>query len=126
MKTAKLAKVGVVAPEALSRAIEQLLIFDARMLDAQTSRELAKIIPQLLDMRRAWKAHFVEYGCVCCKRKKVPYGAGGLCDRCQTRLGRRIRGCFRNIGAGRDLAGELANITSKYDAAQMLLNGGEE
>lgn len=123
---AKLAKVAVVTPDSLAHAIEQLLIFDSRILDSDTARELVKIVPQLLIMRRAWKAHFVEYGCISCKRKRVVYGAGGFCNACQGRIGQRLRQCFRNVGAGRDVAGELASITQKYDAAQLLLNGDDE
>jgi hypothetical protein len=122
---AKLAKITVAAPDSLAQALEQLLIFDSRMLDAETARELVKIIPQLLIMRRAWKAHFVEYGCIACKRKRVEYQSGGLCARCQGRLSHRIRECFRNVGAGRDLNEEVTALTRRFAAAQMLFNGDE-
>ena len=122
---AKLAGVKVLAPESLAQAIEQLVIFDSRFADAETCRELVKIMPQLLIMRRAWRAHYAEYGCISCHKKRAPYQCGGLCVRCQGRLIQRMLNCFRNVGAGRDLNEELSSISRKYDAAQKLLNGDD-
>jgi hypothetical protein len=84
---------------------------------------LLRVVPGLAQIRRAWKAYFAMYGCVSCRRKKVGYGAGGFCFRCQARITTRMRVCFRRVNAGRDTAEELAAITRKADAAQMLFNG---
>jgi hypothetical protein len=119
----KLAKVSVVEPVSSDESIERLLIFDSKLLDEETSRALVKIVPQLLMMRKTWKAYFSQHGCISCKRKKVGYASGGLCSVCYGRLGHRIRACFRNIGKDRDIEGEFVSIIARYDAAQALLNG---
>jgi hypothetical protein len=50
------------------QAIESLLIFDVRCLDAGTKRELLRLLPQLIHIRRAWKAEFTECGCLACSK----------------------------------------------------------
>ena len=122
----KLAAVKVAPPESIERRIEDLFIFDARMLDRDTRQELVRLVPGLTRIRRAWKTYFAVFGCVSCHRKKVPYGAGGLCDRCQQRALYRMRTYFRQIDAGRDTAGEIAALTRKLDTAQMLFNCGDD
>ena len=57
-----------VLPESPVEALEALLIFDARMLDRETQQELLRILPQLVHIRRAWKAHFLEHGCLSCPK----------------------------------------------------------
>lgn len=62
-----LATIPEIVPASPGDALAQLLIFDARMLDRQTQHELLRIIPELVHVRRAWKAHFLEYGCLQCR-----------------------------------------------------------
>ena len=57
-----------ILPESPVEALEALLIFDARMLDRNTQQELLRILPQLVHIRRAWKAHFLEHGCLSCPK----------------------------------------------------------
>lgn len=68
----KLDQVKVAIPESAERAIEDVLIFDARCLDVATRQELLRILPQLLHVRRAWKAEFLEYGCASCQSGRKP------------------------------------------------------
>ena len=121
----KLELVRVMAPESPLQAMEDLMVFDARCLDTQTWHALLRILPDLTRIRNAWRAHFAEFGCVSCRRKKTEYGAGGFCFRCLARITGRMRRCFRKIHAGRDVADELASITRKADAAWMLFNGDD-
>jgi hypothetical protein len=126
LNLAKLEKVRTVVPNTLGETILDLLLFDARQMDANTARELLRFLPQLLQLRRAWRAHFAEHGCLACRRMRTEYGSGGLCATCCHRIGGRMRRWFRNIDASRDVAGEFAVITRKFDAAQQLLNGGDQ
>jgi hypothetical protein len=127
---AKLAMVKAVLPATVEEGFENLLLFDCRQIDASTARELVRLVPELLRMRRAWRAHFAEYGCLTCHRKKTEYGAGGLCSQCGCRIGGRMRRQLRQINAGRDIPAELATfkkaLTLKHSTAQRLLNGGDE
>jgi len=68
----KLSQLKSVVFDSPLAALEQLLIFDARMLDKDTQRELLRILPQLVHVRRAWKAHFLENGCVGCRVGEKP------------------------------------------------------
>ena len=126
----KLDSVIVAVPDSVESAIENLLIFDARCLDAETRRELLRIIPQMVRIREAWKAEYLECGCISCHKKKPWYGAGGMCVACSGRYGQRMRKRYRKLMAGRDLAAELAAfagaLTLKFSAAQELLNGDDE
>jgi len=118
----KLEQVQVVAPQSAIQAIEDLMVFDARCLDKETWHELLRVLPDLTRIRKAWKAHFTEHGCVCCHRKKTDYGAGGFCHACLQRITTRMRTCFRKVNAGRDTTEELATITRRADAARMLFS----
>ena len=67
-----LAKVDVLperrGPGRPKKILESLLIFDARCLDAATRQELLRILPQLVHVRRAWRAEYTECGCPCCQK----------------------------------------------------------
>jgi hypothetical protein len=123
---AKSRTVEVMLPDSPAQALEDLLIFDARCLDEDTRRELLRIVPALIHVRRAWKARFAELGCVSCKRRDVPCGPGSYCESCYARERLRLINWYKDGPAKRDTDGELATITSKYDAAQLLLNGDED
>lgn len=58
----------VAKPESPAQAIESLLIFDARSLSNATRQELLRILPELVHVRRAWKAHYLEHGCISCPK----------------------------------------------------------
>jgi hypothetical protein len=122
----KFEMVRVTAPQSILQAVEDLMVFDARCLDKETWRELLRVLPDLTRIRKAWRAHFTVHGCVCCRRKKTEYGAGGFCSRCLCRITTRMRTCFRQIDAGRNTAEEIAALTRKFDAAQMLFGSGED
>src|SRR6266849_3096043 len=107
---AKVEKVKTVLPGTVEEGIENLLLFDCRQLDASTARQLVRLIPALLHMRHAWRAHFAEYGCLVCHRKNTEYGAGGFCFRCGCRIGGRMRRQLRQIEVGRDRLAELATF----------------
>jgi len=119
----RLDKVKTIIPASIERRIEDLLIFDARILDIATRKELVRLVPGLHAIRLAWKAHFAMYGCVSCHRKKVGYASGGLCDRCLHRTLYRMKTCLRKIDAGRSTPEEIGELTRKFDAAQRLFNG---
>ena len=122
----RLAAVKMTPPESVERRVEDLFIFDVRMLDKATRQELVRLVPGLNRIRKAWKAHFAVYGCASCHRKKVEYACGGFCVRCQHRTLYRMRTCFRQIDAGRDTAEEITALTRRFDAAQRLFNEGDE
>jgi hypothetical protein len=113
-------------PGSLERAVEDLLIFDSRFLDKDTRHELQRLLPALIHASRFWIARFAEKGCLCCRRKKVPYGAGGLCDRCHARESRGIREWNSKRFADRDFEKEASALSRRLDLAQALFNGGEE
>jgi hypothetical protein len=121
----KLEIVSATAAESPVQAIEDLMVFDARCLDKETRLELVRLLPELTHIRRAWKAHFSVHGCVSCHRKRVDYGAGGFCWRCQARITTRMRTCFREVNAGRNIPDEVASLSRRYDAAQSLFNGND-
>lgn len=111
-------------------AMESLLIFDARCLDAETRRELLRVLPQILRIRKAWRAEYMECGCISCHKKITAYGAGGFCRRCWGRIFKRMHRRYRTLMAGRDLPAELKTFTEaltlKFSAAQMLLGGNDD
>src|SRR5260221_5591332 len=98
------------------------MVFDARCHDKETWQQLLRVLPDLTRIRKAWKAHFVEHGCVSCRRKKTEYGAGGFCYTCLARITTRMRTCFLQVDAGRDIPDVVASISRRYDAAQRLFN----
>ena len=122
----KLENVHVPVIESPLEAMENLLIFDARCLDRETRQELLRLVPQLVHIRRAWQAEYMECGCICCHEKKAGYGAGGFCNGCWGRIYARMRNRFRKVMAGRDLPAELETFKDalqlKYNAAQRLFN----
>jgi hypothetical protein len=86
----KLELVSVTAADSPVQAIEDLMVFDARCLDKTTRLELVRLLPELIHIRRAWKAYFSVHGCVSCRRKKTDYGAGGFCYNCVVRITTRM------------------------------------
>ncbi len=64
----KLAKVKVMLPRGAERKVDELLVFDARCVDVGTRQELLRLLPQLVHLRRAWRAHFTEHGCIACPK----------------------------------------------------------
>ena len=64
----KLESIVEVLPKSPIEALEMLLIFDARALERDTQRELLRILPEIVRVRQAWKAHYLEYGCVSCPK----------------------------------------------------------
>jgi hypothetical protein len=122
MKKQKLVTVELVP---LPKNLDELLIFDARFLDVETRRQLLRLFPDLLHVRRLWKEEFLRNGCISCKRKRGWYGAGGFCSGCQARIDYRMRHRYHRIGEDRQLDKETAALTRKFDAAQMLLGGDE-
>jgi hypothetical protein len=58
----KLDSIVEVLPESPVALLETLLIFDARCLDKETRQELIRILPQLVHIRHAWKAEYMECG----------------------------------------------------------------
>lgn len=63
----KLAKVEVMMSKPVARKIDELLVFDARCVDDNMRREILRLLPQLIDLRHAWRALFRRYGCMACK-----------------------------------------------------------
>jgi hypothetical protein len=125
----KLDSVVEVLPESPVERMETLLIFDARCLDRETRQELLRILPQLVHIRHAWKAEYMECGCISCHKKRPDYGAGGFCVACQGRILARMRNRYRKAIKGRDLAQEFATfkdaLSRRYNAAQRLFNGDD-
>lgn len=126
----KLARVEITEPQSPAQAIETLLIFDARCLDKETGKELLRLLPELVHIRRAWRAEYMECGCVSCHKKNAVYGAGGFCNACAARTYARMRMRFRKAMKGRDLAQELETfkdtLSLRYNAAQRLFNTDDE
>jgi hypothetical protein len=110
-------------------AIESLMIFDARYLDRDTCQELLRLLPQLIHVRRAWRAEFIENGCVHCRRKDVEYGSGGFCHTCKARFHARMKRRYKRLMQGRDIEAETAAFANalqlRYNTAQRLFNGDD-
>jgi hypothetical protein len=125
----KLENIHVPVIESPLQAMENLLIFDARCLDRETRQELLRLVPQLVHIRRAWRAEYMECGCISCHKKKAGYGAGGFCNSCWGRIYQRMRNRFRKALVGHDLPAELATFKDalqlRCNAAQRLFNGDE-
>jgi hypothetical protein len=119
----KLAKIEPRKPDLVEPTTDDLLIFDARILDWNARRELQRVLPGLVHAGRYWAARFAKKGCLCCHRKKVPYGSGGLCERCRAREYDGIRGWYSKRFASRDLDKEVNALSLRFDVAQMLFNG---
>jgi hypothetical protein len=126
----KLDSIQVAKPESPEQAIESLLIFDARCLDKGTRQELLRLLPELVHIRRAWRAEYMECGCISCHKKNPCYGAGGFCGTCWGRIYQRMHKRYRKAMQGRNLPAELATFKDalclRYNAAQRLFNGGDE
>jgi len=126
----KLDRMKVPAFARAESAVESLLIFDARALDADVRRELLRILPEMIRVRRAWRAEFMECGCISCHKKRVNYGAGGFCNRCWGRIYQRMTYRYKKLMEDRDLPAELAKFTGaltlKFSAAQKLLGGNDD
>jgi len=118
--------ITVAQPESPGQAIESLLIFDARCLDKDTRQELLRLLPELVHIRRAWRAEYMECGCISCHKKNACYGAGGFCSTCWGRIYQRMRNRYRKAMHGRNLPEELATFKDalclRYNAAQRLFN----
>jgi len=101
------------------------LTFDPTIpcLDYQTQKQLRQLLPGLLWVSRAWHARFLTKGCLACKRKKVSYGSGGMCQSCVGANRGWIKKFIEAAQANRDTAQEIAGLSLKFDAAQLLLNG---
>lgn len=125
----QLKSVDVVLPDSPLERIENLLIFDARCLDKDTQQELMRILPQLVHVRRAWKALYLECGCIHCHKKRVDYASGGFCVGCQSLIFSRMRNRHRKLFHGRDIATEIETfrdgLALRYNAAQRLFGGDE-
>src|SRR6266404_4238276 len=128
----KLDSITEVLPASPIESLETLLIFDARCLEKETQQELIRILPQLVHIRRAWKAHYLENGCVSCHKKNKQntwYASGGFCVACQRRILMRMRNRYRKAMEGRDPAKELETfkdaLAIRYNAAQRLFNGDD-
>jgi hypothetical protein len=64
----KLAKVEVMLPRSAERKLDELLLFDARCVDAGSRQELLRLLPGLVHIRRAWRAHYTQHGCLACTK----------------------------------------------------------
>jgi len=63
-----LATVEIVASFPVQKIIDDLLLFDARCLPKETSRELMGMLPHLALVRRAWRNLYRKYGCNGCPK----------------------------------------------------------
>jgi hypothetical protein len=63
-----LANVEVMLPNEAERRLDDLLVFDVRCVDAETRQELLRLLPRLVHLRRAWRAHYMKYGCLGCQK----------------------------------------------------------
>jgi hypothetical protein len=125
----KVEKVEVVLPDSPAERMENLLIFDARGLDKETFLKLRDILPRLVHISLAWKAMYLECGCISCHKKRVDYASGGFCSGCQSLIFSRIRRYRKQQTVGRNLPAEIEafkdGLALSYNAAQRLLNGDE-
>jgi hypothetical protein len=64
----KLATVEVMLPRSAERKIDDLFVFDARCVDVATRQEILRLMPQVVHLRRAWSAHFLQHGCMACAK----------------------------------------------------------
>lgn len=121
----RLLTVELVTPQPVAQKFDELLVLDAQCPDVATRQELLRLFLRLVHVRRARKAIFLRHGCGNCHRKKIQYGAGGLCNRCAGREYKRIKAELQKMHHGRNAAEETAALTQRFDVAQWLLNGDD-
>ena len=51
--------------------------------------------------RNRWAAHYRRFGCLCCHKKKQPYGRHGLCDLCAAQITQRLEAIVGHMAAAR-------------------------
>lgn len=64
----RLAKLEVLIPAPVQKTIDELLLFDARCLPPEVSRELVRLLPTFALVRRAWRNLYRRYGCNGCPK----------------------------------------------------------
>jgi hypothetical protein len=88
----KLAKIEVLSAEVSEKRLDDLLVFDARCIDAETMRELVRQWPRLRQVQRAWSLRFEQRGCLACGNgKKNPIqkrGRGSIVAKAAAQLRR--------------------------------------
>jgi hypothetical protein len=126
MKKAEVYLAGEAMGQTVGQRFDEMLLFDARYLDAETRRELVRILPGILRSAKAWREEFDEYGCVSCHSRVALYAAGGFCDRCYHRIAARLKARVGKQTEGRDVDAEIAALTAQSDVARWLLADGPQ
>lgn len=109
------------SPKLTSKQLNSL-IFQPWFVPRETFLTIAKLVPReyLLKMRD----YFDRYGCMRCRSRSRPYGRNGMCGRCATEIGRRLRRCWkRRLKLLNQQAGqrEVKHILANAKTARKLL-----
>jgi len=48
---------------------------------------------------KSWAAYYRRFGCLCCHKKKHPYGRHGLCTRCAAQVMQRLEAIVGQMAA---------------------------
>src|SRR5436305_7320654 len=66
----------------------EYVLFQPWYLPQQTTNGMRKIMPS--EQRHKMRFYFEDYGCMKCGKKKVLYGADGMCRKCHGKVNIRI------------------------------------
>ncbi len=50
---------------------------------------------------KSWAAYYRRFGCLCCHKRKQPYGSHGLCDRCAAQVTQGLQAIAKQMATAR-------------------------
>ncbi len=48
---------------------------------------------------KSWAAYYRRFGCLCCHKKRQPYGGNGLCTHCDAQATQRLVAIVGQVAA---------------------------
>src|SRR5947207_14073992 len=87
-------------------------------LPQQTAAAMRKIMPS--EQRHKMKFYFEDYGCMKCGKKKVLYGANGMCRKCHQRVKLRILFAIKRRWTSQSSDNKPRTFTRIGDAQRIL------
>ncbi len=72
----------------------ELKLFEPWFRNRQESFEIKRT--QTVPEQRKWSVYYETWGCVCCKKKKLPHKSLGFCQACYLRVSQRIKEILKN------------------------------
>jgi len=87
-------------------------------LPLKTATTIRRILPS--EQRHKMKFYFEDYGCMKCSRKKVLYGANGMCRKCHGQLKLRILFAIKRRWTAKSIDNKPRTFTRIGDAQRIL------